>query len=63
MSSWTGFALSQETDESLDSAGRRISAMGDKSPKKEAAKAPKKSIKEKRRDKQAKRTAKGTGSL
>lgn len=37
--------------------------MGDKSPKKEAAKAPKKSIKERRRDKQAKKAGKGTASL
>jgi hypothetical protein len=42
---------------------RRIPAMGDKSPKKEAAKAPKKSIKERRRDKQAKKAGKGTASL
>jgi len=62
MSYWTGFPLSQEAGESLDGGGRRIPAMGDKSPKKEAAKAPKKSIKERRRDKQAKKAAKGTGS-
>ncbi len=37
--------------------------MGDKSPKKEMAKAPKKGIKERRRDKQAKKAAKGTASL
>jgi hypothetical protein len=38
--------------------GRRISAMGDKSPKKEV-KAPKKDIKEKRKEKQEKQSGKG----
>jgi hypothetical protein len=50
------------TDGPLERAGRRISAMGDKSPKKETAKPPKKGIKERRRDKQAKQAAKGTAS-
>jgi hypothetical protein len=37
--------------------------MGDKSPKKEVGKAAKKSIKDRRRDKQAKKAGKGTGTL